>query len=134
MLVRSGFKNATEPWDRNTQNQWDVSIAICCDMLKRYAEYDINCILELFVLPSNFKKWQTQLKGVDYKLAVLLPDLASVLERNNQRTDKMHRSEAEVRKNHAWMSAWRDHSANIIDTTGLQVSGVVKSLEALLAT
>ncbi len=48
-MVKAGYKSSAEEWTDDTKNQWDTSIDICCDMITRYNEYGINCILDLFI-------------------------------------------------------------------------------------
>ncbi|MDQ5913171.1 MAG: hypothetical protein QG659_593 [Patescibacteria group bacterium] len=112
-LVKAGYKSAAEEWTDDTKNQWEVSIDICCDMIKRYHQYDINCILEMFAPPSEFEKWKPKLNGIDYQLFVLMPNLETTLERHRGRKGKM--TEEQIRENHEWFTSWQPDQATIID-------------------
>lgn len=114
-MIKAGYKSSAEEWTDDTKNQWDTSVDICCDMINRYHQYGINCILDLFAPPSEFEKWKPKLENIDYQLFVLVPDVETVVHRNAHRENKMQ--EAKVRENYEWFTAWKPNQATIIDSS-----------------
>ncbi len=112
-LIKAGFKSPDETWTDETKRQWEVSIAICCDMIKHYYEADISCIIELFAPPVEFEKWKKRLESIDYELVVLLPSIEETVRRNANR--KIPMKEHQIRENHEWFSQWKPSKATIID-------------------
>lgn len=134
-LVKAGFKNPSDPWTKATETQMNVSISICGDMIKRYQESGINCIVDCFITldPYVFDKWQAALKDVTYKIIVLLPEAHEAVRRNNQRTGDNRLNETQVHDQRELMAAWRDDSrAVIIDSTAMNVPEVVQTMRAAL--
>ena len=114
-LIKAGYKSTAAKWNNETKNQWETSIDICCDMIKRYYQHNINCILELFAPPSEFEKWKPNLVGINYQLFVLVPDIETVVYRNANREPRM--KEAKIRENHEWFTAWQPDQATVIDSS-----------------
>lgn len=123
-LVKAGYKSAGEDWTDETRKQWEASIDICSDMIKRYRQYGINCILELFAPPSEFEKWKPKLKNTDYQLFVLIPTVETVIHRNANRELKM--KESKIRENHEWFTVWQPEQAKIIDSTNQTLEETVE--------
>ncbi len=114
-LIKAGYKDADIEWTDETRKQWEVSIYICCDMVRRYYEANINCVVELFAPPTEFEKWKQQLKDIFYELFVLLPDVEKTVYRNANRELSM--KEEKIRENYEWFTQWKPNEATIIDTT-----------------
>lgn len=114
-LIKAGYKDPDAPWTDDTRKQWEVSIGICCDMVKRYYQAGIHCVAEIFAPPEEFGKWRQALAGVQYRVFVLLPDLEETVRRNANRELPM--PEASIRKNHEWFTHWKPPEATILDTT-----------------
>ena len=130
-LVQAGFKNPSDPWTKDTEAQMNASIDICGDMAKRYQQYGINCIVDCFITLDSYThdKWQKTLKGIDYKIIVLLPAVEKAVARNNQRTGDNRLAEALIRNQHEEFSAWsNDQRATIIDSTNMNVADVVQAI------
>jgi adenylate kinase family enzyme len=125
-LIKAGFKSADDVWTDKTKKQWEVSIIIICDMIKRYREANINCIIELFAPPVEFKKWRKHLKGINYQIVVLLPSIEKTLHRNANRP--IHMKEFQIRENHDWFSAWKPSEATIIDTSHQSLKETVEHI------
>lgn len=47
-FIHAGFKYPTKNWDDGAKLQWEVSSRIIVDMIKRYQEAGINCIVDGF--------------------------------------------------------------------------------------
>lgn len=128
--IKAGYCHADVEWTDETRRQWEVSITICCDMVKRYHEANISCVVEMFAPPSEFEKWKQQLKGFDYKLVVLLPDVQKTVDRNANRELKM--KEEKIRENHEWFTKWEPTEAIIIDSSNLSVDETVERVKELV--
>lgn len=132
-LVKSGFKNPSDPWTKDTETQMNVSIDICGDMAKRYQQAGINCIIDCFAPLEDFDEWAKALKGVTYRIIVFLPEVEEAIARNNQRTGDARLKEAQVKQQHEWLSAWRnDPRATILDPTNMDVQGVVRAIANII--
>jgi len=129
-FIKAGYANPEAEWTGETKKQWSVSIAICCDMAKRYHEAGINCVIELFAPPTEFEKWKQYLDVLPYKLFVLLPDVEKTVYRNSNR--KLPMKEEDVRENHEWFTEWKPSEATIIDTTDLSLDESVEEISRCL--
>lgn len=134
-FIKAGFKNPSDkPWTDDTQKQWDVSQAICGDILRRYKDMEINCIMECFAPKGSFDKWERHLEKLDYKLIVLLPHVNEAIHRNGQRTGAALLKEAEVQEQHEWFSAWVDDSkVTLIDNTKMSVADTVNAIKQTIS-
>lgn len=131
--VKAGFRNPSEPWNEETQKQWDVSVDICADMARRYQAVGINCLIDCFMPPHAFGKWEKAFKAVRYQVVVLLPDVEMALIRNNQRSGQARLREEQVRQHHEWFTGYRDDDrVKVIDSSALSVDGVSRALNSLL--
>lgn len=128
--VKAGYRHADGEWDDETKRQWEASIAICCDMIRRYREANINCVVDIFAPPSEFEKWSRILKELEYKLIVLLPSIDKAVHRNANRELMM--KESKIRENHAWFTKWESSEAVVIDTTNQTIAETVESIEAAI--
>lgn len=118
-MVKAGYASPVDGWNDNTKRQWDTSINICCDMVRRYRDADINCILDIFAPSNEFQTWQSawepRLKGVDYRLFVLRPNAETTVKRHIHRQGKM--SLETIKQNHKLFEGWDNKTATIIDST-----------------
>lgn len=127
--VRAGFKNPGKEWDDQTQVQWDVSVEICADMARRYKKAGINVLVDGFMPPDAFDSWETAFWGVDYKVAVLLPTLATALSRNAGRIGDARLPDELIQRHHEWFTGYvGDQRADVIDSTNLSPQDVVRRL------
>lgn len=133
-MVKSGYLTPVNGWDDETQRQWDVSITICCDMVKRYQEANINCILEIFAPARDLKAWETswqpKLDGLNYQLFVLLPDVETTVARHKSRSGSM--TETRIKENHKLFANWKDDSATIIDSSHQTLEETTELLKQLI--
>ena len=128
-FVKAGYRRADVEWSEDTQKQWDVSIKICCDLVKRYQEANINCVVDIFAPPKEFKKWEKLLKDTGFRLIVLLPDVEKVVQRNANRENVME--EAKVRENHDWFTDWEGKGVMIIDTSTHTLEETIQEVNRL---
>lgn len=129
-LVKAGYRPADIEWTDATKRQWDVSVLIATDMIKRYFEAGINCVVDLFAPPSEFEKWKEHIKSVDYRLIVLLPDVETTVKRNSDRENIM--KEEKIRENHSWFMQWESDVATIIDTSKQTLNDSIKQIRDLV--
>lgn len=129
--VKSGYSSPIEKWDDETKRQWNTSVDICCDMVKRYQQTGINCILEMFAPASEFQPWQAtwqeKLKDVHYQLFVLLPDAKTTVARHRHRNGTM--TEERIRQNHKLFTGWKDNSAVVIDSSKQTMQETAATIE-----
>ena len=134
-LVKKGYRSANgmpDTWDAEVKNQMSVSIPLCADMVRRYAEYGINCVLDLYAEADDFTAWQQALQDIEYTLFVLLPDLESTLLRNQERSGTARLTDEKIAYNHGnFVHANWPSDTTIIDTSKLTVNEVVQKIRAL---
>lgn len=128
-LVKAGYRPADIEWTDATKRQWNVSILIATDMIKRYFDAGINCVVDLFAPPSEFEKWKEYIGDVDYQLIVLLPDVETTVKRNANRENIM--KEDKIRENHGWFMQWKPSEATIIDTSKQTLTTSIKQIKNL---
>ncbi len=135
-LVKTGYESANgmvDTWSASLKNQMAVSIPICCDMIRRYNEFGMNCILDFYADPTDFTHWKSELKGLDYVSFILLPDVATAVGRNNERTGTARLSDEKVRVNHAMFDIEKfPKDVHFLDTTSMPVSKVVTAIKSEL--
>ncbi len=130
-LIRSGYRSANdlaETWDDDIKRQWEFSVALSCDSIKRCVEYGINCIVDFFAPLKEFQKWSEQLNGYEYIHFILLPGLPVTLDRNQQREDNARLSNEKIRANYALFAGQHYDHAQVLDTSGLEPNGVALQL------
>ena len=133
--IKAGFTDPSNPWTDETQKQWDVSVALCSDMAKRYQEYGINCLIDCFIPPHSLEKWKQTFINVDYEIIVILPTIKVALARNDQRSGGARLRESQVRQHHEWFTEYQhDQRIKIIDSSALAVKDVISALEDILKT
>ncbi len=134
-FVKAGYVHANVEWTDETQRQWDVSIAICCDIVKRYDEVNINCIVDLFAPPGeSIDKWKSYVGNLSYTLIVLLPSVEVAVARNAQRTGTALMKESAIREHHEWFSEWtKFDEGKVIDSSNLSQSEVINRITSILA-
>ncbi len=132
-LVLKGYRSAngmSDTWDDEIKNQMAVSIPLCADMVKRYVEFGVNWVLDIYADGEDFRKWQHELRGITYTFVVLLPDLQTTIARNQKRTGTARLTDEKITYNHTAFthSTWPS-DAVVIDSTNLSVEDVVKLLK-----
>lgn len=127
--VKAGFKNPGKEWDDQTQVQWDVSVEICADMARRYKKAGISVLIDGFMPPDAHGNWETAFSGVNHKVAVLLPTLATALSRNAGRTGDARLADELIQRHHEWFTGYIDDPrVDVIDSTNLSPQDVVSKL------
>lgn len=125
-FIKSGFADPGIAWNETTANQWEISRKICIDMVYRYVEGDIDCVIDTFSPTSDFEVWKSYLSDIQVYVVVLLPALETVIARNNQREGTAKIPEDSIRQNHGWMVAWKEHpEALIIDNANKSVEEII---------
>lgn len=136
-LVVAGYASADDysyNWGDETRRQWEVSIPICTDIVRRYNYVGINCIVDFFAPPEEFEKWRRGLVGIDYKLFVLLPSIEETVARNAGRSARSQLKENKIRQNHALFQAWADsrEAVTVIDTSEIKISETVAHIRCTI--
>jgi len=136
-FIYAGYESANdfyENWNDDTKRQWKVGIEICCDLVKDYYENDIHCVVDFFATPAEFEKWRRHLEEVPYQIIVLLPNEATTIQRNNQRSVGAKLKEAKVRLLHSLQLEWaKNDTATLIDNTDSSVENTVMKIKELVA-
>ena len=103
-------------------------------MARRYTASGINCIIDGFppYPMANFDGWEKPFKGLDYKLAALLPDVDTAVLRNSHRIGPERLSETQIRNDHEWFSTWAKKSGvTIVDSTAWNINQTVEIIKAI---
>ncbi len=132
-FVKAGYRHADAEWTEETRHQWEVSVEVICDAIKRYYKHGINCIVDCFAPPEEFEKYKQQLGNLAYKVVVLMPDVDQAAYRNSQRRGHARMDEIKIRKNHEWFAAWSSEAATIIDSSKMSVEEVVRQMKELIS-
>lgn len=134
-IVASGYSSAKDysyNWSDETKRQWRVSIPVCVDIMKRYNEFGMNCLLDIFAPPEEFTEWQSQLGDSKYELVVLLPDQEETVARNKARRERSRLKDNKIRQNHDLFTPWANSSILTIDTTKNTVEDTVNQIKKIL--
>ena len=131
-LIRAGYKSANdmrEQWDAETQAQWQTSIEVTCDLIKSFHAKNVNCIVDFFAPPNEFSIWKELLQPTDFELVVIMPDLPTALDRNNQKKGTAHLSEDKIISCHKEFTTQAySETYRLINTTGSDLNVVVDEL------
>ncbi len=133
-LIIAGYASADdyeENYTEETRQQIKVSVPICADLVKRYYENNINCIVDFFATPETFKTWKEYLGDTPYKLVVLMPNQKVNLKRNAER-DYGRLKRKKIIKNHTQMQAWKNTEVTILDTSSQEIAETTASIKNLL--
>lgn len=134
-LIYAGWKSPMEEWADEVPVQWEVSHKITRDMMCRYQEAGINCVADGFSpnLRAEYAELARYLKGIEYKLVVIMPSLEKVLERNAQRTGSARLTDQQTRNLYGWYEEFiaEAKNATIINSTNLTLDEVVARLKDL---
>lgn len=134
-LMKAGYSSADgyeSEWSVQTKKQWGVSIPLCCDMVRRYNEFGINCLVDFNASPTGFREWEKYLTGLNYVLVVLLPDEHTVLSRNRNRDERSKLKDRKIQQNYHKLADWSDHEVIIIDNSLTSLDDTIKDLMQLL--
>ena len=98
---------------------------------KRYQDVGINCVIDFFGPPDEFKQWKTILGATNYQLLVLLPDEQVVVSRNASRDYPQKLKERKVRTNYKKFTRYDELSVRVLDTTSMSLSEVMEEIQLL---
>ena len=138
--VKSGYRlpMAVIPPPDETLVQWQLAVDICGDMARRYAAADYTCIVDAPGIypdgtipwePYTHAAWRRALDGVDWRLAVLQPDVELICERAVARQGNRQPPEDILRAIHAAMEAWRGvEGVTVLDNTSLTIEETVAAV------
>lgn len=135
-LVVAGYVSADDyehTWSSAVRRQWDVSIPICVDIARHYLSVGINCVIDFYAPPDEFKKWRVELGDLSCELVIIRPDLKTTLSRNARRDTNSRLKDKKVVTNHAAFSAWSHLEAHILDTSLDTVQQTVKRIEKIIS-
>lgn len=135
-MVVAGYSSAKDydyNWSEETKRQWEVSIPICVDIMKRYNQFGINCMLDIFAPPNEFEEWQKLIGDTSYKLIVLLPSQEETVKRNRGRSERSRLKDKKIQINHDVFEPWKKSADKLVlDTTNISVETAVKNIKQIL--
>jgi chloramphenicol 3-O-phosphotransferase len=135
-LVKKGYRSANgmpDTWDREVKNQMAVSVPICCDIVRSYNDFGINCVVDLYAERDGFEEWRKRLEGIDYKMFILLPELETTLHRNQERFGTARLTDEKIAYNHdRFLASNWPENATVIDSTRLSIDEVVSRCLTML--
>jgi hypothetical protein len=111
------------------EQQYDLSVEAALAQARAFAARGYDVAVDDVLTPEGFARfWLPRLDGLDWRLLVVLPSLAKTLDRWQARDKRV--MEHHTRAQHAAVSGWP--AERVIDTSGLDVAGSVRLLEARL--
>lgn len=134
-LIKTGYASADgyeHDWSAETRRQWEVSISICCEITKGYAQSGINSLVDFNASPDEFNTWREYLKEIGYKLVVLLPDKETVLSRNANRDKRSKLTNNKIIQNYEKLAKWQNQGVMVIDNSVGAVSAIIDKLNDLI--
>lgn len=103
--------------------QYELSVAACCALARIFATSGYDVAVDDVLEPGPFERhWQPQLRGLDWRLVIVLPALEEVLRRSAAREKRVlaEHTRAQYRASEGWPERYQ------IDTTGLSVEESVQ--------
>ncbi len=106
-------------------------------MARRYVAEGITCVVDDAIFPLweevDYAGWSQLLGDMPHHLVILLPDFATILARNAQRSGARLLSPEMLRVIYDMMLPWRDqHSYPVIDTSTLNVAQTAQRIQHAL--
>lgn len=122
------------PWDDSPdgRRQHELLIASACDMARRFLDAGYGVIIDDIVMADDLPDYREQLAGVEQPVhfVVLLPPLATLLEREAHRPTEWHRA-GRLEAVYERFTKWRD--VCVIDPAALAPDLVADRIMAAAA-
>lgn len=132
LRIKSGLASPAHETTSEAERQWRIAIEICTASTKIYADHQVQCAIDTFLLPDHLSFW-SGLAHLRVGLVLLHPPVDLAIQRNAERLAKTGWGvpESQVRGNHAAMSAWKDDPRTLIpDTSNLSFQHSVAAIDA----
>ena len=128
-LIVTGRADPQEP-NALQAEQWELSVRACCALARVFALAGYDVAIDDVLEPDAVERaWAPALRGLDWRLVIVLPTLEETLARSRAREKRVQ--ERHTRAQHAASSAWPDEYR--IDTTGLDVAASLALAERVLS-
>jgi predicted kinase len=124
-LIVAGRADPQQPGPLQS-DQYVLSASACLALARVFLEAGYDVALDDALPPNAFEAhWRPRLRGIEWRLVIVLPTLAETLARSAGRTKRVR--ETHTRNQHAASYGWSESCR--IDTTGLTVE---ESLELVI--
>lgn len=132
--IVAGYADPRDGWNDETQRQYELARRHCVYMARSFLAAGMTCVIDDAIFPhwtdASYDGWLAELKDIPHLLIVLLPDEASVIERNAHRHGRRLLAPDMLHIIYEMMASWRDQERfPIIDTTTLAISEVALAIE-----
>ena len=134
-FVKSGYANPEDGWTIEAQRQYELARTACCMLARLYVSAGFNCVIDDVIFPRwrevSYEAWRPDLEGIPHQMVVLLPDFASLPDRNRGRRGHRELTVKTLRTIYDMMLPWREQDEfAVIDTSGLSVEETVKAIQS----
>jgi hypothetical protein len=117
--IKSGYAEPAYGWNDECERQWALSRDAIGALVPVYAARGVTVVVEGYANTGDYDLWLKAFGTASPRTYVLLPPLATVIERNNLRRGAARLKESDVVSNHEWSAAWRDQpGVTIFDNAG----------------
>src|SRR5215213_6192971 len=101
LFTKSGFASPAEQTTTEAERQWRIALDICSAAARIYADNQIRCAIDTFLVPAHLDLWRG-LKRLRLGLVVLHPSVDIAVARNQARREQIGWGvpEWQVRANH----------------------------------
>ena len=103
---------------------------------REYVSNGFNCVIDDGMFPgrvlARYELWAQLLGGIRHHLVILLPSLATCLERNAERSGLKRLDEDLIRRFHARSAEWTGAGVPVIDTSSMSVGDTVAAITRTL--
>ena len=136
-FVKSGYANPEDGWTAEAQRQYELARTACCVLARLYIAAGFNCVVNDVIFPRwrqvSYEAWRPDLKGIPHQMVVLLPDFASLPDRNRGRRGHRKLTATTLRTIYDMMVPWREQDEfPVIDTSGMSVEETVQAIQSQL--
>jgi len=160
--VRSGFADPLRGWTAEAARQYELALQACASVARLYVSNGFRCVIDdVFVPelsasslasadipaefrekaleelqrldPPTFSRWRAALEGLDCQLAVLLPSLPKVLERNAARSTSKDVPREMLAMIYEMTLSWRQDDVFVLDNSDLSPEEGAQRIEEHLS-
>ena len=136
-LVVSGYHDPRIGWNEEAQRQLDLARTNVAGVATNFIKSEIDVVIDDVAFPdwepSGLGRWERALEPIRVELVVLIPDWATVVERNSVRDAHDQLPEPMLRKIYDDMSGWRNRSdVVLIDNSKLSIDETVAEIDRKL--
>ncbi len=140
-MVKSGFADPQDGWGQEPAKQLDLARGSAAMLASRFFDAGAGCVIDDAIFPdgqsgpreAHYEEWVRELEGrCSHRLVVLLPTLATCLQRNSDRTEH-GLSAPDIEIIYQQMVPWRDRNDIVVlDNSSLSVEETISTIEVAL--